>query len=276
MWSQEIPQGSQTSPPCLSAVPWGHTREPTADHWDPWREEATTRKPLLSSHVLRQPSRAVRRCQDENWDFILQLPNSGFTSGNEKNSCDPGQRACSPLVSDAGFKRWISSVLNQDYFCSHKDQRISQSDTEGPMCLPKTPVLPKRAGSEGRGCQPPQRSACQIKLLLDNFSGEATCSLALLKLGKTIYIHTSQWISANRRFPDHAGVRCRGQRSQSRTTCPSLPRATPHKTIMHLYGHTSALHFQRYWLNTDWDLSSLLGRWELLIPLVLWGVLFYS
>lgn len=46
---------------------------------------------------------------------------------------DTGQCACSPVVSDADFKRQISSELKQDYFCSHEDQRMSQSNIEGLM-----------------------------------------------------------------------------------------------------------------------------------------------
>lgn len=75
MQSQQISQG-QTSlaatHPLLFRQPLGVTHGSQLQiAGTTHREEATTRKPLLSSHGLRQPSRAVSRCQEENWDLIL-------------------------------------------------------------------------------------------------------------------------------------------------------------------------------------------------------------
>lgn len=80
----------------------------------PWRETATTRKPLLSSHCLRQPSRALRRCQEEYFSYPIQA--SAVELEIKRMPCATGQCAFSPVVSHADFKRWISSELNQDYF----------------------------------------------------------------------------------------------------------------------------------------------------------------
>lgn len=54
--------------PLASGSPWVLTTGSQLQITGTPCREATTRKPLLSSHCLRQPSRALRRCQEENWD----------------------------------------------------------------------------------------------------------------------------------------------------------------------------------------------------------------